>query len=118
MIHPILLNANIYLCLLDTWDECVKFWNSDDELRMILNHLDEPSGLRSVNLINKYYEDDIKYKVLDFTDTTVREAIIMVLTFYKPKTIRREIREKQFFAGFEEFGCDVFGRLVNEDGEY
>ncbi len=69
----------------------------DDAQRAIL---DQPSGLTNVLLISDIQKG--KCRLLDFTDTTIEQAINKILTFYKHKTYRRLIGDHIFFEGFIE----------------
>jgi hypothetical protein len=60
--------------------------------------LTKPSNLTKVLLISDYWKD--KHRLLDFTGTTVKEAIDKIITFYKHKTYRRLVGDHTFFEGF------------------
>jgi hypothetical protein len=66
-----------------------------DEQLALLRH---PSGLTNVLLCSNYWKQ--KYRLLDFTGTTVEDAIKKILTFYRHKTFRRLIGDHIFFEGF------------------
>jgi hypothetical protein len=70
--------------------------------------LDEPSGLEHVLLEKRHFcvPLDIRFRVLDFTGTSVRQAIQKILTFYTHKTFRKEIGDHIYFDGIQEVGHD------------
>jgi hypothetical protein len=72
-------------------------FNVTDEFKNIkfkdfeLPFLSQPSGLTQVLLYSNYWKKE--YRNLDFTGTTCEQAIKKILTFYKHKTYRRNIKE-------------------------
>jgi hypothetical protein len=69
-----------------------------DDLKHILNN---PSNLHNVIMPYQYHYNNIhKSRILDFTGTTIQQAIQKILTFYKHQTFRRMIGERQLFNGF------------------
>lgn len=67
----------------------------NDEQR---NQLSHPSELTKVLLCSNWWKQ--KYKFIDFTGTSNKEAIEKILKFYKHKTFRRLIGDHIFFEGF------------------
>ena len=67
-----------------------------------------PSGLGQILLCSNWW--DGKYRKVDFTGTTNKEAVEKVLKFYKHKTYRRLVGDHIFFEGVyfnEKLGEDV-----------
>lgn len=73
-----------------------EFWK---EMDYSIPNLNEPSNLTGVLLCSNWREQ--KYRLVDFTGTTIGQAIEKILVFYKHKTYRRMIGDHTFFEGFE-----------------
>ena len=79
----------------------------NDDQRALLN---QPSNMTRVVLISSYSVHDAskhKYRLLDFTGTTVEQAIRKILTFYRHKTYRRLIGDHMFFERFDNIDGDA-----------
>jgi hypothetical protein len=98
-IHPAI--NTLTFSITDTWDEVEKWWDENPEYEPLRKRLDEPSGLSLIKIPSRIFMVplDIRYRVLDFTGTTVRQAFQKILTFYKHKTYRREVGDHTFFEG-------------------
>jgi hypothetical protein len=62
--------------------------------------LSQPSDLTNAHLCSNWNKQS--YRTVDFTNTSVEEAIRKILTFYKHKTYRRLIGQRIFFNGIED----------------
>jgi hypothetical protein len=100
-IHPALSLGGLTFVVTDTWKQVQEWWDECPEYNELRKQLDEPSGLEAVVLVRRHYNCplDVRYRLLDFTGTTVREAILRILRFYTHKTFRREIGGHTFFQG-------------------
>lgn len=83
---------NFTFCVTDDFSD-IEF---TEEQLVLLN---EPSELTFVLLCSDWWKQ--KYRELDFINTTNRQAIHKILTFYKHKTIRRLVGDHIFFEGFD-----------------
>jgi len=101
-IHPAI--NTLSFTITDTWDEVEKWWDENPDYEPLRKRLDEPSGLSLILIPTRIYMVplDIRYRVLDFTGTTVKQAFQKILTFYKHKTYRREVGDHIFFEGVYE----------------
>ena len=70
-----------------------------DFYELLKKHQHDKSGLKEVLLCTQTFGDR-KYRLVDFTGTTVKEAIEKILTFYKHKTFLKNIYDNTFFEGF------------------
>ena len=106
IIHPALLLHGLSFSVVDTWEEVLQWWAECPEYQEFITRLDEPSGLDKIELVKRHFmfpHLDVRFKLLDFSGTTVRQAIKKILKFYTHKTIRREIGDHTFFEGIEEY---------------
>jgi hypothetical protein len=86
-----LLN-DLTFCITDEFND-IEF--TDDQYVL----LNLPSELTYVLLCSDWWKQ--KYRELNFTNTTNKQAIEKILTFYKHKTFRRLIGDHIFFEGFD-----------------
>jgi hypothetical protein len=108
-IHPAI---NILsFTITSTWDEVEEWWDENPEYDSMRTRLDEPSGLSLILIPSRIFMNplDIRYRVLDFSGTTVRQAFQKILTFYKHKTYRREVGDHIFFEGIDEHRTIALG---------
>jgi hypothetical protein len=104
-VHKALLLGGLTFSVTDTWKEVEAWWDECPEYDDLRKSLDEPSGVEEVDIVRRHYNCplDIRYNTLDFSGTTVRQAIQKILKFYTHKTYRREIGDHTFFEGIEVF---------------
>lgn len=103
-IHPALLLGGLTFTVTDSWKQVEEWWDECPEYNDFRKQLDEPSGFTQMNLVKRHWNCplDVRYRTVDFTGTTVRQAIQKILKFYTHKTYRREIGDHTFFEGL----CD------------
>jgi hypothetical protein len=116
-VHPALRVGGLNFSVLDDVFGCIDWWLADEEnlgrYKEYLLKLNEPSGLGYVLLPKRHFlvpKVDIRYRIVDFSGTSVKQAIDKILKFYKHKTFRREIGDHTFFEGFIMEGGDKLPR--------
>ena len=107
-IHKSLISGGLTFDVTDTWEQVQQWWDECPEYNDMRTKLDEPSNLTKVDIPRRHFVCplDIRYSTLDFTGTTVRQAIQKILTFYTHKTYRKEIGDHIFFEGIEYHGVN------------
>jgi len=80
--------------VINAYEEVINSINEDEEPIQ----LDAPSGLGKVLLCSNWLEQ--RYRLIDFSNTTNKQAIEKILIFYKHKTYCRGIGDHIFFEGF------------------
>lgn len=105
MVHKALLLHGLTFDVTQSWGGVLEWWDECPEYDEMRKCLDEPSGLGQVDIVKRHFNCplDVRYRTLDFTGTTVREAIQKILKFYTHKTYRREIGDHTFFEGVEVY---------------
>jgi hypothetical protein len=102
-IHPALLLGGLTFNVTDSWKQLEEWWDECPEYNDLRKQLDEPSGLENVDIVKRHFTCplDIRFRTLNFSGTTVRQAIQKILKFYTHKTYSREIGDHTFFEGIE-----------------
>jgi hypothetical protein len=107
---------NHHFSVVSTYEEVINSINEpvDEYDEEMFLPLDEPSGMGKVLLCSDW---PYKFRLVDFSNTTNRQAIKKILTFYKHKTYRRGIGDHIFFEGFM-IGDNVFYDMFEDKTQY
>ncbi len=89
----LLRNSDLVFLITNSYEDI----DFNDEQRC---QLSRPSELTNVLLCSNWWKQ--KYRLVDFTGTSNKEAIEKILKFYKHKTIRKLIGDHIFFEGFHK----------------
>jgi hypothetical protein len=103
-VHTALLLGGLTFDVHSSWKEVEQWWDECPEYNDLRKQLDEPSGLDDVDIIYRHFNLprlDMRWRILNFSGTTVRQAIQKILRFYTHKTYRREIGDHTFFEGIK-----------------
>ena len=89
----LLRTSDLVFLITDSYEDI----DFNDEQRYQLSH---PSELTNVLLCSNWWKQ--KYRLVDFTGTSNKEAIEKILKFYKHKTFRKLVGDHIFFEGFRK----------------